>query len=364
MAHNKWECTRIPRIALSELIHEESSESFGEKVRDAIFGDIQSNPRVDGSPHERWFRDVAQGPNAVRAKVTNSRLNGRLIAWKKDKPFDPTNLFFRTVDTSRLLPMALADFRIQWYASTGFWQWLEGRKNPEGHDPKKLWKTISVTMILFELLLIRNMHDYGGADIPIIIVDWSGEQLDRAMAYWVELSKDEWTKAEQERRYNEMGEMSCQRSNPCFYQVDLLVRSLLSDPEVGYVPRFIIFKANGMQFKDRALFTDPSFCPPQALISTFPTECGSRGCNDKDCNSFEFSACRSLMSDSSIVRDDALPQKTVRCNLWPCNVAEEEGEGGTRSFMKCQRCKEVLYCCKDHQMVDWSQHKLVCEVPS
>ncbi|CAA7270509.1 unnamed protein product [Cyclocybe aegerita] len=70
------------------------------------------------------------------------------------------------------------------------------------------------------------------------------------------------------------------------------------------------------------------------------------------------------MSDSGIVRDDAFPKKTVRCNLWPCNVAEEEGEKGACPFMKCQRCEEVLYCCKDHQMVDWSQHKLVCEAPS
>ncbi|CAA7270508.1 unnamed protein product [Cyclocybe aegerita] len=223
MADNKWERTRIPRIALSELIHEESPESFGEQIRDTIFADIQSDssPRVHGSPHERWFRSVAQGPDAVRVKITNDRLKGRLIVWKKGKPFDPASLFFRSVDTSRLLPMALADYRIQWYASKGFWEWLEGRKTPGNQDPKKFWKMISVTAILFELLVIRNMHDYGGGDIPVIVVNWSGEQLDRATAYWVELSKDEWTK-EQERRYNEMDEMSCRRSNPCFYQVDLL----------------------------------------------------------------------------------------------------------------------------------------------
>lgn len=33
------------------------------------------------------------------------------------------------------------------------------------------------------------MHDYGGGDIPLIMTDWKSEDIDRALDYWVELSK-------------------------------------------------------------------------------------------------------------------------------------------------------------------------------
>ena len=51
---------------------------------------------------------------------------------------------------------------------------------------------------------MRNMHDYGGADIPVIVTEWTQEQMDMAMDYWVELSQDEWS-LEQKREKCEFG---------------------------------------------------------------------------------------------------------------------------------------------------------------
>ncbi len=48
--------------------------------------------------------------------------------------------------------------------------------------------------------IFRNIHDYGGGDIPIICVDWNKEFVDMAMDYWVDLSENKWTKEEREYR--------------------------------------------------------------------------------------------------------------------------------------------------------------------
>lgn len=171
----------------------------------------------------------------------------------------------------------------------------------------------------------------------------------------------------------------CLRTEPCFMQVDLLVRSLFSDPATGYVPRFIVFVSTVDNAKACALFANPSFCPPQELTASYPRGCGARNCQDSDCGFFDFNACRSLAAGSEMVRRDKFPKAIVRCNVWTCEVEEKEGARGPSKFQTCQRCGEVLYCSKMHQVCcstvysrfkdslnnlqeqDWKSHKRVCE---
>lgn len=49
---------------------------------------------------------------------------------------------------------------------------------------------------MHELLLLRNMHDRGGGDIPMIVTSWDTEHTERALDYWVGLSKNEWSEEE------------------------------------------------------------------------------------------------------------------------------------------------------------------------
>jgi hypothetical protein len=42
---------------------------------------------------------------------------------------------------------------------------------------------------MFPFLVMRNMHDYGGGDIPLIVTNWHADQTARALDYWVEISK-------------------------------------------------------------------------------------------------------------------------------------------------------------------------------
>jgi hypothetical protein len=44
--------------------------------------------------------------------------------------------------------------------------------------------------------------------------------------------------------------------------------------------------------------------------------------------------------------------KKSPCSLGTCMV--------TNAAFKCARCKEAMYCSKEHQIQDWSRHKVEC----
>lgn len=46
-----------------------------------------------------------------------------------------------------------------------------------------------MTTYIHEVLLLRNLHDLGAADIPIVLCDLNQTELKQAMDYWVWLSK-------------------------------------------------------------------------------------------------------------------------------------------------------------------------------
>ena len=117
-----------PLIANCSLILDEFSGSYVAQIRNSIFREGGQQPNGNGLEKQAWFRKVAQGTSAVREQGNKNRPNRRFIAWKTGKPFEAQNLFFRTVDTSRLLPAALAGFRIQWYAPKVIWDQLDIRK--------------------------------------------------------------------------------------------------------------------------------------------------------------------------------------------------------------------------------------------
>ena len=53
---------------------------------------------------------------------------------------------------------------------------------------------------MHELVLLRNMHDCGGGDIPIIVTSWPADFTARVLDYWAELSKDQWSDSERDER--------------------------------------------------------------------------------------------------------------------------------------------------------------------
>lgn len=155
-----------PLIKNCSLILEEFSETYVEEIRDSIFRQGQQL-EVGTSEVEKqtWFRKVAQGTSAVREEGNKNRPNRRLIAWKTGKPFEAQNLFFRTIDTSRLLPAALADFRIQWYAPRGIWDHLDSKKPQEemplgGRKGFQMYALCGFVCFYFRTLFLPVSEDY------------------------------------------------------------------------------------------------------------------------------------------------------------------------------------------------------------
>ena len=126
------------------------------------------------------------------------------------------------------------------------------------------------------------------------------------------------------------------------------MRSLISDPAVGYVPKFIVFLPKNVYVKARALFMGPSFLPIPKLVEDFPT-CGAANCTDDDCGAFDLTASRSFVKDSTLLRHHEWVMDVVRCNLWICNEEEPADLSGKTLLQACKQCREVFYCCRDHQ---------------
>ncbi|KAK0437627.1 hypothetical protein EV421DRAFT_2038128 [Armillaria borealis] len=70
---------------------------------------------------------------------------------------------------------------------------------------------------------------------------------------------------------------------PSFYELDLCVRALLLDENVGYVPPFIVLFETGKDGKARTLFTRASHVPSPWILDSLPKTCGSSTCTDSDC---------------------------------------------------------------------------------
>ncbi|KAL0959750.1 hypothetical protein HGRIS_011440 [Hohenbuehelia grisea] len=148
-----------------------------------------------GSPVQQWYRRMASGDSAFTQRSQGGPVPGRIIAWKKGTPFAPRNIFFRALDTGRLLPMSSAVMRLQAYALPSFWEFIDTKPAPQGSgmSNRQAYLAHVVTSILHELLFLRSMHDMNAADIPLLIVSWDDDAVARAIQYWSDLSKGEWS---------------------------------------------------------------------------------------------------------------------------------------------------------------------------
>jgi hypothetical protein len=127
--------TPIPQAHISEcelILHEITQEEVQQHI-ELLFGDIEKQWGDIGSPFQRWYRTVTS---------LSSNGRNRHIAWKKDKLFVPEHLFFRTIDSRRLLPMHLAPIRVQFYAHKSHWRHLEGVEKGE------MWKDITLSSMV------------------------------------------------------------------------------------------------------------------------------------------------------------------------------------------------------------------------
>ncbi|KAI9740243.1 MAG: hypothetical protein M1834_004821 [Cirrosporium novae-zelandiae] len=243
---------------------------------DKLIGEFFDAIAERNPKHREWYRKISRSPQGAHQ-----------IAWKSGKPFSPHFLFFRTVDTARLMPMAYAEFRVQFWAHKFFWVERDAKKqgNVEQYDSVGFMR-LTMVALAPELLLLRNRYDRGCGDIPIILTEWTSHKLNLAMEYWQALSRDEWSIEEKREQFVKVYKHFGRKAKPSFLQVDCLVRSLFLDPVIDYLPAFVIIMHNprAEDGHARVLFQRPSFVPPPELVKEWPTGCGNPGCTKPDCS--------------------------------------------------------------------------------
>jgi hypothetical protein len=120
--------TPLPALmSNAEMVAHEMDVPIVDAILNAMFdSEKQWTEKGLESPLKKWYNRVATIPTAVRTEIADGRVpDGRLMAFKPKNPWHPTNIFFRSHDTCRLLPMNCAIFRVQLYAMPSMWDHLE-----------------------------------------------------------------------------------------------------------------------------------------------------------------------------------------------------------------------------------------------
>lgn len=160
--------------------------------------------------YHEWFRDVRERKHAHSRKQT--------VVWNKGD-FLPENVFCRTVDTGRLIPLDRT-----WTTHVYHHPSMQERKLSMMpvvftmvHDLCLLQTTLlsqTIVIQLPELMLLRGMHDTGCDEIYIIVTDLKKQEMDDITEYFKKVSRYCFGRSckpsiERQIRY----ERSCARAN-------------------------------------------------------------------------------------------------------------------------------------------------------
>ncbi|RXW14163.1 hypothetical protein EST38_g11686 [Candolleomyces aberdarensis] len=150
-----------PSLSMSELVKttldHDSTDMLIEKW-------LEHRNNAHDAYHE-WFRDVRERKLHHR---TTSHMK-QIIAWNKGE-FVPENVFCRTVDTGRLIPLDRT--------------WTTHVYHHHSMSERKLSMLPVVFTMLPELMLLRGMHDTGCDEIFIIVTDLKRQEMDDVTEYF------------------------------------------------------------------------------------------------------------------------------------------------------------------------------------
>jgi hypothetical protein len=169
-----------PRLSMSELI----CKTLDHDATDVLI-DKWLEHRNDA--YWDWFLRVRERRHSA---LRSLRRGDQLLAWSKGD-FVPENIFMRTVDTARLIPLDRT-----WTTHVYHHRSMQDRKLsmmpvvftmvcPSLGPPSFPRNLISSFLSkLPELMLLRGMHDHGCDDIFIIVTDMKRAEMDAATEYF------------------------------------------------------------------------------------------------------------------------------------------------------------------------------------
>ncbi|KAG7088067.1 hypothetical protein E1B28_012098 [Marasmius oreades] len=326
-----------------------------------------------GHPHDAyhdWFLCIRERKHAHNHKQT--------LLWNKGE-FVPENIFCRTVDTGRLIPLDRT-----WKTHVYYHRSMQDRKLP--------MMPVVFTM-LPELMLLRGMHDNGCDDIYIIVTDLKKQEMDDVTEYFKLVCQHTFGRAckpslERQIQYEHMRithSLHRHRRLPCFPQIDLTFRALLYEKK----PRFLILFSHQTTSYSQILFTHPSYVPDEDIFYDYPTGCPNPCCTD-DCEMIRFPRrgleTAAVLDIKRVGKFGKKVKERLMCNWIECDVcfSEEPAPGfpkvhdrdgstegseesinskrkvGTVPGQLCSKCRLVRYCSIEHQRNDWDEHRRVC----
>ncbi|TFK71307.1 hypothetical protein BDN72DRAFT_765221 [Pluteus cervinus] len=350
-----------PSLSMSELV----KTTLDHESTDMLIDRWLEHRSAGHDAYHDWFRDIRERKHALSQRK-------QILAWNKGD-FVPENVFCRTVDTGRLIPLDRT--------------WTTHVYHHSSMKEKKLSMMPVVFTMLPELMLLRGMHDAGCDEIFIIVTDLKRQEMDDVTEYFklvcrhtfgtpCKPSVERQIQAEHVRLSHTLVR---QRRTPCFPQIDLTFRAILYEKR----PRFLVLFSHQTTSYSQIFFTHPSFVPDTDIYYDYPTGCPNPCCTD-DCEMIRFPR-RGL--ETASVLDIKIPGRRRQlkakqmCNWIDCDVSFSDeplgsssgsSEGSVSSMdsgnsneprnygQTCSRCRLVRYCCADHQRRDWDEHRRVC----
>jgi len=310
-----------------------------------------------------WFRDVRERKHAHSHKK-------QVLVWNKGE-FVPENIFCRTVDTGRLIPLDRT--------------WTTHLYHHRSMQERKLSMMPVVFTMLPELMLLRGMHDVGCEEIYIIVTDLKRQEMDDVTEYFKLVCRNTFgrtCKPSMERTIQYEHMRIChtlvrQRRTPCFPQIDLTFRAILYEKR----PRFLVLFSHQTTSYSQIIFTHDSYVPDEDIFYDYPTGCPNPCCTE-DCEMIRFPR-RGLKTASVLdIKRGGKYGKRIKpkqmCNWVECDVCFDDepqpmsgsSEGSENSIdlvttgkvvsQICSKCRLVKYCSLEHQRNDWKEHKRVC----
>ncbi|EMD39916.1 hypothetical protein CERSUDRAFT_132565 [Gelatoporia subvermispora B] len=324
-----------------------------------------------------WFQRVRERKHAANAR------REQILLWCKGD-FVPENIFTRTVDTGRLIPLDRT--------------WVTHVYHHR--SMKRLNMMPVIFSMLPELMLLRGMHDRGCDEIYVLVTDLKRQEMDLVTEYFklvCQHAAGGRCKPSIEQRINHdymriSQTLDRQRRTPCFPQIDLTLRAILFEKR----PPFVVLFSHQTMAYSQILFASPLFVPSKDVYHDFPSGCPNPGCTDNCCELIRFPKMgletAAVLCTKRKVRYRYGRHVKARemCNWVDCHIcfSDESAEGpigeagsegsisgssdgsvdesnGTKfAGFVCSRCKLVKYCSPEHQRMDWDEHRRVCVKPA
>ncbi|KAI0354884.1 hypothetical protein OH77DRAFT_1455685 [Trametes cingulata] len=393
-----------PSLAMSELV----CQKLDNDATDMLIDKWLDRPHRPDSYYD-WFQRVRERKHAANANARRAQT----LLWNKGV-FVPENIFTRTVDTGRLIPLDRT--------------WVTHVYHHR--SMKRLTMMPVIFSMLPELMLLRGMHDRGCDEIYVIVTDLKRHEMDQVTEYFqyvCQHTSSGYLKPSVERKINHdyiqlTSTLDRNRRTPCFPQLDLTLRAILYEKR----PPFVVLFSHQTLSYSQILFAHAHFVPARDVYHDFPSGCPNPGCTDNCCELVrfpKFGAERAavLSMDGEAGGGKGRKRRKVRyrygrkacpkemCNWIDCDVcfcaddasppdpnaggsvsgasgegsseggSSEYGEGGTEdghaggggagvrtgfAGLVCSRCKLVKYCSSEHQRLDWDEHRRVCVKPA